>query len=98
MTKDLKLRHRVLVEASSRYQMADRAWQRGVGRAKDIFLGATGQGYWSIGNPGSRVRHLYDERDKALHHLNAAIFKLKVAKRRLEQTKSQPVILLIGAR
>ena len=89
MQTALKLRHRVLVDASTGYQRADQVWKRGLVVAATYVPGAVGHGYWPIGNPDSRVRRLYEERDKALHRLNVALIKLKAAKARLEQTKKQ---------
>lgn len=96
--KTLKLRHRVLVEASTRYQRADQAWRHGLATAEQFIPEAVGRGYWAIGNPGSRVRRLYDERDNALRRLNVAIAKLKAGRARREQAEAQKPVLLIEAR
>ncbi|SDC62647.1 hypothetical protein [Ruegeria marina] len=88
----LKIRRRMLDKALRRYALADAAWRRGLEQAALLVPGAMGRGHVMIGNPGSRVRRLYDERDRALQRLAAARTKLHEARRRIRPERR---ILLI---
>ena len=79
MHADLKSRRRVLVNASKSYVFADDAWHHGLDRNT-----------WTIGNPGSRIRKLYEARDKALQRLVVAQLKIQVAKKRIRDRQSRP--------
>jgi hypothetical protein len=97
MQSDLDLRRRVLVKLYRRYVAADQglacskpasavAWLPEVPPEKLAL----------IGNPGSRVRRLYERRDEAMERLHAARAKLEVARRRLALNgKRARVVLLI---
>lgn len=79
----LEIRRRMLDKAVRRYALADAAWRQGLEQAALLVPGAIGRGHAMIGNPGSRVRRLYDERDRALQRLAAARLKLHEARGRI---------------
>jgi len=83
MHSDLKTHRRVFVFASQTYTLADTAWRKGLREAALLVPDVEGHGYWKIGNPGSRMRRLYDQRDQALQRMTVARLKLQVAKARL---------------
>ncbi|MCU9838896.1 hypothetical protein OEZ49_14050 [Ruegeria sp. WL0004] len=89
----LEIRRRMLDKAMRRYVRADIAWRQGLEQAALLIPGAIGRGYLMIGNPGSRVRRLYDERDRALQRLTAARAKLHEARGRVRVERR---ILLIA--
>ena len=83
MHPDLELRRRVLTKTYRSYLAADRAWidasrevQTWVPRQSRLTMSA-------IGNPGSRIRAIYDGRDRALRQLMVARLKLESAKQRV---------------
>ncbi len=79
----LEIRRRMLDKATRRYAEADTALRQALEQAALLVPGAIGRGYLMIGNPGSRVRRLYDERDRALQRLAAARAKLHEARGRV---------------
>lgn len=83
MHPDLKTRRRVLVLASQSYARADAAWMAGLNEAAKLIPGVMGHGYWAIGNPGSRIRRLYEQREHALERLAVTRLKLQIAKDRI---------------
>jgi len=90
MHPDLKTPRRVVIFASQTYESADTAWRRGLREASLLVPDVEGHGYWKIGNPGSRMRRLYDQRDQALQRMTAARLKLQVAKARLFEQQKRP--------
>jgi hypothetical protein len=93
MQSDLDLRRRVLVKFYRRYLVADRAWVLET-RAAVTWLPEPPAGKLAlIGNPGSRVRRLYDRREAALERLHVARAKLEAARRR---RASRAVLLIPG--
>lgn len=99
MQIELRTRHRVLALASQRYVQADLAWRAALSAAAQIVPEVSGHGYWMIGEPGSRIRRLYDQRQRALERLDAARSKWTVAKHRLERRRAQErqtVVLLLN--
>ena len=97
MQSDLDLRRRVLVKLYRRYAAADRAWVLETRSAVAWLPEAPPEKLALIGNPGSRVRHLYERREEAMERLHAARAKLEVARRRLAARNGVRVVLLIGA-
>lgn len=89
MHPDLKTRRRVFVHASQSYVCADAAWHRGLHEATAFVPDAVNRSIWKIGNPGSRIRKLYEERDHALQRLVVARLKFQVAKARLLDRESR---------
>ncbi|MFC6638862.1 hypothetical protein GV827_19170 [Sulfitobacter sp. JBTF-M27] len=90
MHADLKSRRRLLVIASQRYVVADSAWQQGLREAAAFIPDVVSHNIRKIGNPGSRIRKLYEARDHALQRLLVAQFKLQVAKKRIQDQQSRP--------
>ena len=90
MHADLKSRRRVLVNASQSYVFADDAWHHGLREAATFIPDAVGRNTWTIGNPGSRIRKLYEARDHALQRLVVAQLKIQVAKKRIRDRQSRP--------
>ncbi|MFW8595158.1 hypothetical protein [Cribrihabitans neustonicus] len=85
----LRKRRTMLIRASAIYQEADSEWRAGLRAAEVLVPGIRGRGYWSIGNPGSRIRSLYDRRDRALQRLAVAMIKMNVARERLRKRKAE---------
>lgn len=90
MHADLKSRRRLLVNASQSYVVADGAWHQGLREAVAFISDAVGHNVWKIGNPGSRIRKLYEARDHALQRLVVAQLKIQVAKKRIQDQQSRP--------
>ena len=84
MHPSLQTRHRLVVIAYERYSAADMEWRAGLREASQIVPDVVGRSYWKIGNPGSPMRRLFDQRARALETLAVARLKLRVAKERLE--------------
>ncbi len=72
MTPDLELRRRVLVVFYRRYVRADRAWRLAQIEARSWFPARERPAVPPIGDAGSRLRRLYDRRDRAIAQLAAA--------------------------
>ena len=64
MHEDLALRRRALVKLYRRYLQVDRAWQVAVTDAVAWLPSAPPSKLALIGNPGSRVRRIYEEREQ----------------------------------
>lgn len=87
MQPELKLRHRVLVTSYRRYLVAEQAWSRAVEDAARWFPAAARASAGLIGNPGSRIRALYEEREEAIQRLAVARLKLEIARQRMARRK-----------
>ncbi|KUJ73188.1 hypothetical protein AVO45_15720 [Ruegeria marisrubri] len=83
MHPDLRTRRSVVFRARLAYDEADAAYRAEVRRAAELVPEAHRRYYWSIGNPGSPVRRLYERRDRALQRLNVALVKLEAARERM---------------
>lgn len=98
MHADLAVRRRVLLVTYQRYMKADRAWDAELREVKTWFPSSSQPGFLIIGNPGSKIRKIYEERQRALMQLEAARLKLETAKQRLtarrEKTQAAWVVLL----
>lgn len=82
MHTDLATRRRVLLLIYQRYTAAEQAWSVAQRETKAWFP----QSHRSpaiIGDPGSPIRHLYDQRERAILQLEVARLKLQVARERL---------------
>jgi len=79
----LKTRRRLFAHAVQTYIRADAAWRQGLRDAAVLVPELRVHGVWMIGNPGSRMRRLYEERNRALDRMASARAKLAVARRRL---------------
>jgi hypothetical protein len=93
MPSNLDLRRRVLVKYYRRYAAADRAWVLETRSAVSWLPETPPEKLALIGNPGSRVRRLYERREEALERLHAARAKLESARRR---QASRTVLLICG--
>ncbi len=89
MHPDLYKRRSFLVLARARYEEADADWRRALREAAQLVPVARRRNCWSIGNPGSQVRKLYDRRDRSIQMLAVARIKLGIARERLN-TGTQP--------
>lgn len=83
MHADLATRRRVLLLIYQRYTVAEQAWSAAQRETKSWFP-QTHHSRAIIGDPGSPIRHLYDQRERAILQLEVARLKLKVARQRLE--------------
>lgn len=83
MHADLAARRRLLLLAYQRYIEADRSWNVAIEEMRTWFPKESPARLASIGNPGSRIRALYERRAKAISQLEAARIKLDVGKQRL---------------
>ena len=98
MLVELRTRRRAVALAYRRYVEADHAWNRSTQKAMSWFPDAR-QGHVAIiGHPGSKVRRLYNQRERAMLQLETTRLKLNVAKSRLLKRNRQASIgpLLIG--
>lgn len=82
MTPDLETRRRALVVFYRRYLRADHAWRVAQREARSWFPPAQRPAVPPIGDAGSRLRRLYDRRDKALVQLAAAHRELNAGRLR----------------
>lgn len=100
MHTDLATRRRVLLLIYQRYTAAEQAWSVAQQETKTWFP----QSHHSpalIGEPGSPIRHLYDQRARAILQLEVARLKLQVARQRLERRGEErgggPLVLTYNA-
>ena len=96
MQSDLELRRRILVKFYRRYDIADRAWQAATQGAVSWLREAPPGKLALIGDPGSRVRRLYERREDARQRLYAAREKLEAARQRHEARRRGRTVVLIG--
>jgi hypothetical protein len=87
MDEHLEVRRRVLIVAYRRYLVADQALQAARASALSWFPEAPPRSTMPIGDPGSRIRRLYDRRDRALARLSLARQELEEAQRRMRQRR-----------
>ncbi len=83
MHTDLETRRRVLIVMYERYLEADRGWNLALHEMKTWFPPENQPNSSRIGNPGSQIRRLYEQRKRAMLQLEAAQLKLDVARQRL---------------
>jgi hypothetical protein len=89
MHADLANRRRVLQVFYLRYQDADRAFKIAKEEMKTWFPDASQPKSSTIGNPGSSIRRLYEQRERAILQLGVAHLKLNVARQRLATIRRQ---------
>ena len=96
MHTDIVPRRRLLLLTYQRYMAADRAWNVALREMKTWFPAASQPVRSTIGNPGSPIRRLYKNRERAMLQLETARLKLEVAKQRLaaRQQKTQATRML----
>ncbi|MFC2967590.1 hypothetical protein [Acidimangrovimonas pyrenivorans] len=85
MQPELATRRRLLRLTFQRYIEADREWREALLEMKSWFPKFAAPHGGAIGNPGSRVRRVYDARARALLQFEAAQAKFETAKRRLAE-------------
>lgn len=85
MNPELASKRRMLLMAHAKFLSAERAWIEAQRDVKTWFPKQSKPSVVTIGNPGSTIRRLHDQRDRAVLQLEGAHVELKVAKRRLEQ-------------
>ena len=97
MHENLKVRRRVLELTYRRYMAADRALVLAVRDTRQWFPTNSNPSLRPLGNPGSPIRKLHDQRDRALRQLEVARLKLGLAKKRIEQRRREkkPVEVLM---
>lgn len=89
MHAELVARRQALLVTYQRYTEADRAWNL-ARREMATWFPATGHSALSpIGNPGSVMRRLFDQRDRALLQLGTARLKLETARQRLAMRRGK---------
>lgn len=90
MHTDLEIRRRVLIVMYERYLEADKRWNLAL-REMRTWFPPEDQPYSSrIGNPGSPIRRIYEQRKRAMRQLKAAQIKLDVARQRLANKHARP--------
>ena len=94
MRRHLEPQRRVLVIAYQRYLAADRALQSARATALSWLPEAPTRHTPLIGDPGSRVRRLYEQRDRALARLTLARRALEEAQSRTRQHTSRTLYLI----
>lgn len=87
MHPDLATRRRVLLVNYRRYLEADQAWNVATREMKTWFPTASQPRPLAIGNPGSPIRRLYEQRERAMLQLEAARLKLEVARKLLAERR-----------
>ena len=85
MDPELETRRRVLLLAHARYIAAEHAWTKAQREVQSWFPKTQRPTVVTIGNPGSMIRRLHDQRERTILQLEVARIKLEVAKRRLER-------------
>ncbi len=100
MHADLAARRRLLLLAYKRYMEADRSWSVAIEETRTWFPKEGATRFSGIGNPGSSIRALYEQRAKAISRLEAARIKLEVGKQRLAGrdglAKTRHILLIAG--
>ncbi|QFT92378.1 hypothetical protein FIU86_05955 [Roseovarius sp. THAF9] len=93
MDRDLDQSRRLLAVTYRRYIEADLGWVRARCAARAWFPEESLPYRWTMGSPQSRLRQIYERRQRALVQLAAARQKFLRAKERME--KRRRVILLL---
>lgn len=88
MHPDLRKQRAVLIKASARFERAEADWRAAVTTASKLVPNAHAHSYWSIGSPDSRIRRLYNRRDRALQLFTVAVVKLETARQRLRERQA----------
>ncbi|SDJ26483.1 hypothetical protein [Lutimaribacter saemankumensis] len=96
MHNQLNAHRRMLFQAYRRFLAADRAWQTAQSAALTWLPAGVTEKTALIGNPGSRMRQLYQKRNRALARLELTRAEFKKAQLRLSR-RSVMVVRLIAA-
>lgn len=94
MHTDLETRRRVLLVTYRRYLEAERALTIARRDMKAWFPANSRPLETAIGQPGSRIRGIYDRRERAMLQLATAKAKLEEARRRLAAKRPRPLQLV----
>jgi hypothetical protein len=94
MHRHLEAHRRLLIVAYQRYLAADRALETARSAAVSWFPVATSGNTVLIGDPGSRIRRLYEHRDRALARLTLARQALEEAESRMRKRRRRTVYLI----
>lgn len=89
MNKDLAAYHRLLGVAYRRYLDADLVLALAMDDMRSCFPANRVPYRDTIGAPGSRIRRLHEDRDRALFRLQSSYKKFRAAKARIEQRHSR---------
>ncbi|PSL18927.1 hypothetical protein [Shimia abyssi] len=79
----LRTRHRFVVHATLAFTKADNALRLAQRETRALMPDITSAKVRLIGHPGSRMRRLYDDRNRALERMQVAYLKLDRARSRL---------------
>ncbi|WP_138933449.1 hypothetical protein [Roseovarius arcticus] len=90
MHADLETRRRVLIVMYQRYSEADRRWNLALREMSAWFPTEQQPTRSRMGDPGSPIRRLYEQRKRAMVQLEAARKKLDVARQRLAEKRQTP--------
>lgn len=96
----LATRRRVLQITYQRYLEAERTWNEATIEMKAWFPTAIEPSCLMIGSPGSPIRRLYQQRERAVLQLEVARLKLEVARQRLAERhlkSNEPGVLFLVA-
>lgn len=94
MHRQLEAHRRFLILAHQRYFAADRALETARSTARSWFPEALARSTTLIGDPGSRVRHLYERRDRARARLALVHQALEESQDRIRRHNRQAVYLI----
>lgn len=86
MHADLATRRRVLQLTYQRYLAADRALEMALREVRAWLPDQAWPSIAIIGNPGSNIRRLFDQRERTVAQLEVARQKLEVARQRLARS------------
>ena len=94
MHENLEVQRRVLIIAFRRYIVADIALEMARSSAARWFPDAPARSTALIGNPGSKIRRLYERHERALARLELARRALREAERSLRSQTNRPLRLV----
>ena len=94
MHADLIVRRRAVMTVYERFMEADRAWNEASAQMKAWLPDHDRPQHRLIGNPGSRMRRLYERRQRAVDQLEVAVLKLNLARTRLAKRKQTRVTVV----
>lgn len=95
MHRDLDQNRRLLAMAYQRYIEAELVWIRARGAARAWFPEDSRPYRWTMGSPQSRLRRIYERRQRAILQLAVARQKFRRAKARMENRR-RLILLLPG--
>ena len=100
MHPDLAVRRRAVFVVYRRFLEADQAWHDACVQMNAWFPPSVRTRAAAIGHPGSRIRQLYNQRERAIAQLEVARLKLDIAKKRLARQRRPGTrrVMLLTAR